>query len=73
MEFYRNDLVEILFSENYFSYKENADSYVLNLKNEIENYIDIKIQYESPKFFLKYGKSYIIVSLTNRTSWYVFF
>ncbi len=73
IEFYLNDLIDILFYKDYFSYKENAEKYVLDLKNEIENYIDIKRQFQSPKKFEKYGKTYIIISLNNRTSWFVFF
>ena len=73
IEFYLNDLIDILFYKDYFSYIENAEKYVFYLKEEIENYIDVKNQFESPKKFQKYGKKYIIISLNNRTSWFVFF
>ena len=73
IEFYLNDLIDILFHKDYFSYIENAEKYVFYLKEEIENYIDVKNQFESPKKFQKYGKKYIIISLNNRTSWFVFF
>mgnify|MGYP006344843523 FL=1 len=73
IEFYLNDLIDILFHKDYFSYIENAEKYVFYLKEEIENYIDVKNQFESPKKFQKYGKKYIVISLNNRTSWFVFF
>ena len=73
IEFYLNDLIDILFYKDYFSYIENAEKYVFDLKEEIENYIDVKNQFESPEKFQKYGKYYIIISLNNRTSWFVFF
>ena len=66
-------MIDILFYNDYFNYLENAEKYVVALKNEIENYIDVKKQYDSPKAFLKYGNFYSVVSLNNRTSWYVFF
>ena len=68
-----NDLIDILFYKEYFSYIENAEKYIVDLKNELENYIDVKQQYDSPKNFQNFGKFYIIVSLNNRTSWFVFF
>jgi hypothetical protein len=73
IEFYLNDLIDILFYKDYFLYQENAEKYVLDLKNEIEKYIDVKNKFESPKKFQKYGKNYIIISLNNRSCWFVFF
>ena len=73
MEFYLNDLIDILFYNDYFSYKENAENYVLKLKNEIESVISLKKHWTAPKKFQNYGKKYIVVSITQRTSWFVFF
>jgi len=42
-------LIDILFYNDYFNYLENAEKCVVALKNEIENYIDVKKQYDSPK------------------------
>lgn len=72
-EDYLNDLIDILFYKEYFSYVENAENYVVALKNEIENYIDVKQHYQTPTKLSRYGNLYIIVSPNNRTSWYVFF
>ena len=68
-----NDLIDILFYREYFIYIENAEKYIVDLKNEIENYIDVKQQFASPKKLQNFGKFYIIISLNNRTSWFVFF
>lgn len=73
IEFYLNDLIDILFFKEYFSYIENAEKYVFDLKEEIENYIDIKNHLISPTLFKKFGSYYIVISLNNRTSWFVFF
>jgi len=72
-ENYLTDLIDILFYKDYFSYIENAENYVVALKNEIENYIDVKQQYQTPEKLSRHGNHYIIVSPNNRTSWYVFF
>jgi len=34
-ENYLTDLIDILFNKDYFSYIENAENYVVDLKNEI--------------------------------------
>lgn len=73
IENYLNDLIDILFYQDYFSYIENAETYVENLKDEIENYIDIKQHYNSPRNLIHFGKQFMVVSLNNRTSWYIFF
>lgn len=67
------DLITILFFEEYFSYIENAEKYVIALRDEIENYIDVRQHYKTPKFLSQYGSYFIVVSLNNKTSWYVFF
>lgn len=72
-ENYLTDLIDILFYKDYFGYIENAEKYVVDLKDDIENYINIKQHYLTPKKLSRYGKNFIIVSLNNRTSWYVFF
>jgi len=67
-EEYLTDLIDILFYKDYFSYIENAENYVVALKNEIENYIDVKQHYQTPKNLTRYGNLYIIVSPNYRTS-----
>ena len=51
MDFYINDLIDILLYNDYFSYKENAENYVLKLKNEIESVISLKKHWTAPKNF----------------------
>ena len=66
-------MIDILFYKNYFSYIENAENYVVALKDEIDNYIDLKQHHPTPEKLSRHGNLYIIVSLNNGTSWYVFF
>ena len=69
IEFFLNDLVDVLFYKDYFSYLENAENYVFDLKEEIESSISSYIHFNSPKKFHKYGSYYIIVSISKSTSW----
>jgi hypothetical protein len=73
IEFYLNDLIDILYHKEYFSYSENAENYVFDLKEEIENRISTNVHYSSPTQFSNLAKNYIVVSVSKRTSWYVFF
>jgi hypothetical protein len=73
IEFYLNDLIDILYHKEYFSYSENAENYVFDLKEEIENRISTSVHYLSPTQFSNLAKNYIVVSVSKRTSWYVFF
>jgi hypothetical protein len=72
-ENYLIDLIDLLFYKDYFSYLENAENYVVRLKEEIDNYIDLKQHYPSPEELSVYGKQFIIISLNKKTSRYVFF
>ncbi len=51
-ENYLNVLIDILFYQEYFSYIENAEKYVVALKEDIEKYIDVKQQYQLQKTYL---------------------
>ena len=72
-ENYLNELIDILFYQEYFSYIENAEKYVVALKEDIEKYIDVKQQYQTPKNLSRHRNLFIVVSLNNKTSWFVFF
>lgn len=52
---------------------ENAEKYVVALKEDIEKYIDVKQQHQTPKKLSRHGNHFIVVSLNNKTSWFVFF
>ena len=67
------DLITILFFEEYFSYIENAEKYGIALQKKKKKYIDVRQHYKTPKFLSQYGSYFIVVSLNNKTSWYVFF
>lgn len=70
---YFDDLISILFYEDYFSFEENAQLYVDNIVefiyDSIENF-PYKISPEELKYL---GSNYIFYKANSRTLWYVFF
>ena len=70
---YLDELVFILYREDYFQYIENAFEYTL----KIYDFIDFSIQSfprkKTPKSLLKYGDFYIFYKSNSRTTWYIFF
>ena len=70
---YFDELVTTLFSQEYFSYEENAIEYVQKLVFYIEENIDRLPHKKSPNSLLKYGDFYVFYQSNNRTTWYIFF
>jgi len=73
VEDYLFNLIETLYQKNYFSFYENAEQYVFELINDIQQNIPIKTKHISPPRFRKYGTHYIIYRPNNHTTWYMFF
>jgi len=70
------NLIDILFEKEYFGFEEAAVNYVVELFEEIINYLPYRLRKPAPKFFTdRYGKGllYSIFSKSKRTKWYVFF
>jgi len=72
---YLNQLIDILFSQGYFGFKDTAKQYVSDMKNYIETYISILPTYTAPRYFDKYqtGMQYVTYRPNKRTTWYFFF
>ena len=70
-----NDLVTILYSQNYFGFLESALDYVTSMKKFAEQKIHILQHHTAPKHFSKYqsGMQYIAYPANKRTTWYIFF
>lgn len=70
---YLDELVYILFKEEYLSYSENAQLYV----DKIVDFIILEIisfPHKSTPKRLKYlGSNYIFYKSNKRTTWYIFF
>lgn len=75
VETFLNELVDILFEEGYFGFKESAKEYVKSLVREIITTINNKQKKIAPDYFSKYGDNlrYSAYKRNNNTTWYVFF
>ena len=72
---YLNELVNILYEQNYFGYKESAYDYVDWILDNVKQDISKTPAKIAPKYFDKFGKnlSYIRLKRNAQTTWYVFF
>lgn len=70
---YLNNLVEILYHEGYFSFKENAQDYANKIYDAIISDLPRLTHHETPKKLKKYGNYFVKIKGSKRTMWYVFF
>lgn len=72
---YLSDLMEILYANGYFGFKDRAKKYVEELVHKIENSIDAMPKKKAPDYFSKYGDNlyYISYRKNKKTTWYFFF
>lgn len=73
VENYINELILILYNDNYFSYLENAIAY----KDKIIDFIEVNISSfpskPTPLELYNLGSNYIFYKSNPRTTWYIFF
>lgn len=70
---YLDELIFILYNEEYFSFIENAESYVDEIYDAIELFIQLYQYKKSPKSLQKHGNFYVTYKSNKKTSWYIFF
>lgn len=70
---YFDDLVYLLFKEEYFSYLENAENYLEKLVEFVSHNIKDFPTKKAPKELKQLGSNYIFYNSSKRTTWYVFF
>jgi len=72
---YLNELIEILYEKDYFSYLESSENYVEQLFDDIKTTLHNRPKRYAPVYFDRYGKNmyYSIFRKSPRTQWYVFF
>ena len=72
---YSEDLMQLLYEQGYFGFKEGAKKYVKELFDEITHSLPIRVHKSAPKYFEKYGKNlrYAAFRKSKHTIWYVFF
>lgn len=73
VELFLVNLVDILYSKNYFGFNSDAKLYVEEIVFYVMNY-DFQVNvYNAPENFKKFGKKFIKYKANNNTSWYIFF
>ena len=72
---YLDELVAILFEKKYFSYGEDALTYVEELLDDIYKDLPTKQKKPAPEYFERYGTNmyYALFRKSRKTSWYVLF
>lgn len=75
VEVHLNELVDILYEEEYFGFKSSAYDYVRWIIDCIEENIALMPYKVAPPHFSRYGKNlyYSVFKRNNNTQWYVFF
>ena len=67
------NLVEVLFENEFFGFKESAYNYVYSIFDYIESNINNSSYKELPLKLKKYGNYYITHFINPRTTWYILF
>jgi hypothetical protein len=72
---YLNELIDILYNENYFGFEDSAIEYVEELQSDIKETLPYRPKRKAPDFFDRYGKDmyYVVFKKSKATQWYVFF
>ena len=75
VELYLDELLIILFEKGYFSFPDNAKSYVDRILDYVESNIGIIPGKVAPLYFNRYAKNmnYISYRANKSTVWYVFY
>ena len=71
--YYLDSLVNDLYHEEYFSYRENADAYVQKIYEFKQNSIHTFPHKKTPEELSYLGLHYIFYKSNARTTWYIFF
>jgi len=72
-EQFLNNLVDILFQEEYFGFKESSILYVQKIVDAAENKIISLRHKPTPEALTGYGEFYVYCKTTKHTVWYIFF
>ena len=70
---YLDDLVRVLYKEEYFGFIESAEGYVIKIYDAIDENIKLSPHKLTPQKLKYLGSNYIFYKVNNRTTWYIFF
>lgn len=70
---YLDDLVRILYKEEYFGFIQSAEDYVLKIYDALDENIKLNTHKLTPQKLKYLGSNYIFYKSNKRTTWYIFF
>jgi len=70
---YLEELVAILYNNNYFGFENDAEEYVRKIYDFIEYNLPIFPFKNTPENLLQLGSKYIFYKANHTTTWYIFF
>lgn len=70
---YLEELVEILFQQDYFGFEENAQDYVYKIYDFIEFELANFPSKKTPTNIQEIGSQYVFYKVNQTTTWYIFF
>jgi hypothetical protein len=73
VKIYLDELVIILYKDEYFSFLADAEDYVVRIVDQITNDLKKIRHFDTPKQYRFFGKYYIKIKGGNRTKWAIFF
>jgi hypothetical protein len=73
VELFFHDLVDVLYENEYFGFRESAKEYVDKIFEFIYTELPKAKHKPTPEALLKHGPYYTKYSAGKRTAWYVFF
>lgn len=73
VEFFLNDLIDILFDNEYLGFQEDALNYVIKIVEFINQNISTYPSKTTPLNLTQFGEKFILYKANAQTSWYIFF
>ena len=71
-EKYLKELIDVLFENEYFSFRDDAIEYVLKIRDYVRQNIAYPAK-ETPIKFREHGEKYLFYKANANTTWYIFF
>lgn len=71
-EKYLKELIDVLFENEYFSFRDDAIEYVLKIRDYVRQNIAYPAK-ETPIKFRDHGEKYMFYKANANTTWYIFF
>lgn len=73
VEFFLNDLIDILFEKEYLGFPTDAQNYVVKIVEFISQNISTYPSKNTPQYLTQFGEKFMLYKANAQTSWYIFF